>query len=153
MHRLTKPLLLFALLCLLPSCSLAQQHKKDKAAPPSASGSSSQAGDDAIARAFENQTSDIQVQGAGKVIRNLPDDVNGPRHQRFIVELSSGQTLLISHNIDLAPRINGLQVGDRVKFNGEYVWNAKGGVVHWTHKDPRGNHVAGWVIHKGKTYQ
>ena len=108
---------------------------------------------DPIARAFASGTSDIQVEGEGTVIRILPDDLNGSRHQRFIVELPSGQTLLISHNIDLAPRINTLEEGDSVRFNGEYVWNAKGGLIHWTHRDPRGRHVAGWLIHNGKTYQ
>jgi hypothetical protein len=109
--------------------------------------------DDPIAHAFATQASNIQVEGEGKVIRVLPDDLNGLRHQRFIVQLASGQTLLITHNIDIAPRISGLQEGDTVRFNGEYVWNAKGGVVHWTHHDPQGRHLAGWVIHNGKTYK
>ena len=109
--------------------------------------------DDHIGRAFASRTSDIQVEGEGIVIRLLPDDLERPRHQRFIVQLASGQTLLITHNIDIAPRMEGLEVDDTVSFNGEYVWNAKGGVVHWTHHDPQGRHVAGWVIHKGKTYK
>ena len=108
---------------------------------------------DPIGHAFANRTSDIQVEGEGTVIRVLSDDLNGSRHQRFIVELASGQTLLISHNIDVAPRIGGVKVGDSLRFNGEYVWNEKGGVIHWTHHDPRGRHVAGWVMHNGTTYQ
>ena len=109
--------------------------------------------DGPIGRAFERGTSDIQVEGEGTVIRVLPDDEDGSRHQRFIVQLASGQTVLISHNIDLAPRVAGLKVGDNVGFNGEYVWNEKGGAIHWTHHDPKGRHVAGWVIHDGKRYQ
>jgi hypothetical protein len=109
--------------------------------------------DDAAGRAFANRASDIQVEGEGTVIRVLPDDLHAPRHQRFIVQLASGQTLLISHNIDIAPRIDALKVGDSVRFNGEYVWNEKGGVIHWTHRDPRRKHVAGWVLHNGQTYQ
>lgn len=117
------------------------------------SGTSASSDDDAIGRAFASGASDIQVAGEGTVIRVLPDDLDAPRHQRFIVQLASGQTLLISHNIDIAPRIAGLDVGDSVRFNGEYVWNEKGGVIHWTHHDPKGKHVAGWVIHNGKTYK
>ncbi len=109
--------------------------------------------DDPIAQAFASGTSYIQVEGKGTVIRLLPDDLDGSRHQRFIVELASGQTLLFAHNIDVAPRINGLEVGDSVRFSGEYIWNAKGGLVHWTHHDPQGRHVSGWVIHNGKTYK
>jgi hypothetical protein len=109
--------------------------------------------DSAIGRAFASGTSDVQVEGEGTVIQGLPDDVDGSRHQRFIVQRASGQTLLITHNIDVAPRIAGLKVGDSVGFNGEYVWNEKGGVIHWTHHDPQGRHVAGWVMHNGKRYQ
>lgn len=107
----------------------------------------------AIARAFASRTSYVQVEGEGVVVRLLPDDLDGSRHQRFIVQLASGQTLLFAHNIDVAPRIDQLEVGDLVGFYGEYVWNAKGGVIHWTHHDPQGTHVSGWVIHDGKKYK
>lgn len=112
------------------------------------------AGDDSpIGHAFKNRTSNVQVEGDGAVTRILADDLNGSKHQRLIVRLESGQTVLIAHNIDIAPRIAGLQEGDRVRFYGEYVWNEKGGMVHWTHHDPEGRHVAGWLKHKGRTYQ
>ncbi|MGB3534445.1 MAG: DUF3465 domain-containing protein [Microcoleaceae cyanobacterium] len=103
--------------------------------------------------AFDNRRSNIQVKGQGTVIRILADDLDGSRHQRFIIRLRSGQTLLISHNIDLAPRINQLQEGDEVMFYGEYEWNSEGGVIHWTHHDPRGSHVDGWLKHEGQIYQ
>jgi len=109
--------------------------------------------DDAIGRAFANRTSDVQVEGEGVVTRVLSDDISGSRHQRFIVRLASGQTVLISHNIDLAPRLEGLGEGDSVAFDGEYVWNAEGGLIHWTHHDPAGRHVAGWLKYKKRTYQ
>ena len=141
MQQLTKLLLLSVLLCLFPSSSC------------SSVGSNTFVNDDAIGRAFADRASDIQVEGAGTVLRVLPDDLNAPRHQRFIVQLASGQTVLITHNIDIAPRVDALEAGDTVRFSGEYVWNAKGGVIHWTHHDPQGKHVAGWVIHNGKTYQ
>ncbi len=83
----------------------------------------------------------------------LPDDNNGSRHQRFIVRLDSGRTLLVSHNIDLASRIDSLHAGDTVAFYGEYEWNPKGGVIHWTHRDPQGRHVAGWIRHDRRIYQ
>jgi len=114
----------------------------------------SAAGDDSpIGRAFKNRTSNVQVEGEGVVTRILADDRSGSRHQRFIVRLKSGQTVLIAHNIDIAPRVAGLQKGDSVRFNGEYVWNEKGGMVHWTHHDPERRHMAGWVKHNGRTYQ
>ncbi len=112
------------------------------------------AGDDSpIGRAFNTRTSDVQVEGEGVVTRMLADDLVGSRHQRFVVRLASGQTLLIAHNIDIAPRVAGLQKGDRVRFYGEYVWNEEGGMVHWTHHDPEGRHDAGWLKHNGRIYQ
>ena len=107
----------------------------------------------AIRAAFDSQRSDLQVQGRGTVIKVLSDDNNGARHQRFILQLPVGITVLVAHNIDLAPRIPSLKVGDVVEFNGEYEWNSKGGVIHWTHHDPRGQHAAGWLRHDGVTYQ
>lgn len=109
--------------------------------------------DQVIAHAYETRQSDIQVRGEGNVSRLLSDDNKGSRHQRFILKLASGQKLLVAHNIDLAPRIVNLREGDSVQFNGEYEWNDKGGVLHWTHHDPGGRHEAGWLKHKGVTYQ
>jgi hypothetical protein len=110
--------------------------------------------DDAvIENAFANRIGNQQVAGQGTVVKMLPDDSNDSRHQRFIVRLNSGRTLLLSHNIDLAPRIDSLRAGDTVAFYGEYEWNPKGGVIHWTHHDPQGHHPAGWIKHDGQTYQ
>jgi hypothetical protein len=128
-----------------------------KAAAPT-SGSSGAAparssSSDAVGAAFKARRSNVQVQGAGNVIRVLSDDNVGSRHQRFILQLTSGQTVLVAHNIDLAPRIPGLRTGETVSFYGEYEWNAKGGVVHWTHHDPGGRHVGGWLQCRGKRFQ
>ena len=94
-----------------------------------------------------------QVRGSGMVTRILADDNEGSRHQRFILRLGGGRTLLIAHNIDLAPRISSLREGDTVSFYGEYEPNAQGGVIHWTHRDPQGRHTAGWLEHGGRRYQ
>jgi hypothetical protein len=94
-----------------------------------------------------------QVRGSGVVIRVLSDDNDGSRHQRFIVRLDSGRTLLIAHNIDLAPRVASLQKGDTIAFAGQYEWNDKGGVIHWTHHDPQGQHTPGWIEHDGRRYR
>jgi hypothetical protein len=108
---------------------------------------------DQLLSAYENRQSNIPVEGSGVVVKILPDDLQGSRHQRFILRLSSGQTVLIAHNIDLAPRVAALREGDTVEFRGEYEWNSKGGVVHWTHHDPDGRHQAGWLKHNGSIYQ
>ncbi|WP_020167478.1 MULTISPECIES: DUF3465 domain-containing protein [Methylotenera] len=110
-------------------------------------------GEQIIRKAFENHASNLQVEASGKVIKVLDDDTNPPRHQRFILKLDNGISLLVAHNIDLAKRVENLQAGDIVSFSGEYEWNKKGGVLHWTHHDPQGRHAAGWLQHNGQTYQ
>lgn len=109
--------------------------------------------DQSIASAYRSQASGVQVAGQGVVERILPDDHDGSRHQRFIVRLASGQTILVAHNIDLAPRLGSLAPGDTVAFSGVYEWNSMGGVIHWTHHDPEGRHAAGWLEHNGIIYQ
>jgi hypothetical protein len=127
--------------------------QKSRPRKPRASPREFAGGDEVFARAFEQRRSNIQVEGQGVVRKVLSDDNDGRRHQRFIVALASGQTLLISHNIDLAPRVAGLRKGDVVSFGGEYEWNPEGGIIHWTHHDPGKRHPAGWIKHKGVLYQ
>jgi len=74
----------------------------------------SKAHSDGIEVAFKNKRSDVQVRGFGVVKRNLKDDNEGSRHQKFILQISGGQTVLVAHNIDLAPRISDLRIGDTV---------------------------------------
>jgi hypothetical protein len=106
-----------------------------------------------LAAAFENRLSNLQVEGSGVVEKVLRDDLEGSRHQRIILRISDSQTVLIAHNIDLAPRVENIARGDRLEFFGEYEWNNKGGVIHWTHRDPARRHVDGWLKHKGRVYQ
>ncbi len=116
-------------------------------------GLSVDAKDIVLSEAFENRKSNIQISHQGRVVKLLSDDNKGARHQRILVLLKSGQTLLIAHNIDLAPRVENLKVGTTLFFTGEYEWNDKGGVIHWTHRDPRNRHQPGWLKYEGKVYQ
>ncbi len=107
-----------------------------------------------VAGLFRAMRSDVQVEVEGEVVHILPDDNQGSRHQLFLLELSNGITLKVSHNIDIAPYINGIAKGDTARVYGEYEWNDKGGVVHWTHRNTRGgSHPGGWILHKGQKYE
>jgi hypothetical protein len=106
----------------------------------------------ALDAALRGHQSRAEVCGRGVIARLLKDDTQGSRHQRFIVRLPPGQTLLIAYNYDLAPRIEGLRAGAPVEFEGEYEWNPQGGVVHWTHRDPSGHHTPGWIRYDGREY-
>ena len=106
-----------------------------------------------IMKAYKQQISNIQVQSKGEVKAILADDNDGSRHQKMILKLENGLTVLVAHNIDLAPRVEGLRKGEIVEFYGEYEYSPKGGVIHWTHHDPRNKHEAGWLKHNGTIYQ
>lgn len=93
------------------------------------------------------------MKASGIVVRVLSDDLNGSHHQRFIVKVSANKEVLVIHNIDIAQRIPNLKAGDKVEFSGHYIWNNQGGMVHWTHIDPHGEHNNGWIKHHGKIYQ
>ncbi len=107
----------------------------------------------AITEAFAAHRNLPQVHGSGIVTKVLKDDTKGLQHQKFLLKVSDNITILIAHNIDLAPRVADVKEGDVVEFKGEYIYTPKGGTVHWTHKDPRGNHQAGYLKHNGKTYE
>lgn len=112
------------------------------------------AGVQAIESAFLQRQSGIWVEAEGTIERLLADDTKGSRHQRFIVRLSPARTLLISHNIDLANRAP-IAPGDTIAFRGKYEWNERGGVVHWTHRDPQTasdpDSSGGWLRVDGTT--
>jgi hypothetical protein len=102
---------------------------------------------------FNRRVSGKMITLNAEVINILSDDNHPPRHQRFIIKLDNKLTVLISHNIDLAPRVKGLNAGDLVTITGQYEWNDKGGVIHWTHHDPQGRRDGGQIVHNGTVYR
>ena len=106
-----------------------------------------------IVRLYQEHRSGEMAEGSGIVERVPRDDNDGSRHQRFILRVESGHTLLVSHNIDLASRLADLEAGDQVLFRGQYEWNTQGGILHWTHHDPSGRRPGGWLQHLGATYR
>jgi len=101
--------------------------------PPPSSLPSTRAVD--VETAHQQRLSGITLGVTGRVERLLPDDHAGSRHQRFVLRLPSSHTVLIAHNIDLATRVP-VSPADPVTVRGEYEYNEKGGVIHWTHRDP-----------------
>ena len=108
---------------------------------------------DEAAKAYADEADGRLITVQATVERLLADDRDGSPHQRFVVRTASGQTLMVAHNIDLAPRLDGLRPGDTVALSGEYVWNNHGGLMHWTHRDPSGRHAAGYIEWQGRRYQ
>lgn len=109
-------------------------------------------GDRAIQEAFAARRSGVWVEASGEVDRMLADDREGSRHQRFIVRLRDGHSILFAHNIDLASRVP-LQPGSQIRFRGRYEWSERGGTIHWTHHDPDGGSTGGWIEFGGRQYR
>ncbi|MGB8352937.1 MAG: DUF3465 domain-containing protein [Chthoniobacteraceae bacterium] len=146
---------LFSLLLILAAAAYLgfNQNGRNTASSPSQNSTLTSDGDATLNNAIANHQRNIQVQGRAVVTRLLADDTEGIRHQKFIIRIASGQTILIAHNIDEANRIDTLRPGDTIDFNGEYEWTPQGGVIHWTHHDSSGRHPSGWIKLNGQTYQ
>lgn len=84
-----------------------------------------------------------------KVIKLLSDDLEGSKHQKMIIKVGTN-TLLVAHNIDIAPRVP-VKKGEQLLIKGEYEWNDKGGLIHWTHRS-NNSHPAGWIKYNNKKY-
>lgn len=153
MKKLLLPIIVLAAVAFYQFGASRQTFSPSGPSAPGAAESSERLDNAALHRAIASRAEDVQIEATGEVIKLLPDDNQGSRHQRFLVRVGEGRTVLIAHNIDLAPRVDALREGDAVSFSGEYVWNEKGGVVHWTHHDPKARHVDGWIRHEGRTFQ
>ncbi len=138
----------FLFLCGVVGCDFQEKSENDRVQDLSTD--ISYTSDAELKRFFEEKISGQQVTLKGTIKDVLTDDFEGAKHQRFILQLKSSQTVLVAHNIDLAPRISGLKSGEMIEVSGEYEWNPKGGVVHWTHHDPNGVHAAGWIEYQGR---
>lgn len=92
------------------------------------------------------------IETSGYVTRLLHDDDDGARHQRFILNIGGGQTVLVAHNVDLAKRVP-LGLGDRAAVRGLYEWNDLGGMLHWTHDDPLEDEDGGFIEYRRETYR
>ena len=130
-----------------PSPAVATETTRNTAA---ASSSDYRTAIDKIRRAKNDPDAKFWTTVQGSIVKVLKDDTEGSAHQRFLVELSADTTLLVAHNIDLAQRVP-VQTGQNVTISGEYVWNNRGGVLHWTHHDPKGR-KGGWIELAGKRY-
>lgn len=86
-----------------------------------------------------------------RVVGILPDTKHRQRHQRWIVKLANGQTVIAVYNLEIAKRVP-VRIGDIVSLGGEYNWNQKGGVIHWLHGDPKSRRPDGYVHINGSFY-
>lgn len=111
--------------------------------------------DSAVCNAYNAAQSHVEVVADGSVTRVL--GIQSGRvspHEGFLMKLGSGCDLVVrvEVNTDLAGTFP-IASGDPVTVKGEYEYYSRGGVIHWTHHDPRFRHEAGFITIGGKTYQ
>lgn len=137
-----------------PPATGSKQPASTVVTPPQTSNTGNSDYQQAISKIRQSQTNPdakFWTTVQGEVVKLLKDDREGSPHQRFLVEIAPDITLLVAHNIELAARIPA-QAGQQVTVSGEYVWNNRGGVLHWTHHDPKGRR-GGWIEYNGKRYE
>ena len=114
----------------------------------------------ADAPAGQEQIIEAQESGRGlsfvevknvQVVQVLPDEVSANQHQKWMVKLANGRTLLCVYNIDITQRVP-IQVGDTVSMGGQYIFTHAGGLIHWLHADPRAERPNGYVDLNGTRY-
>ncbi len=107
---------------------------------------------DQILQAQASQARKVEVLFSARVRKMLPDDTVGLPHELFLLDLNNGTTVKVAHDTKYAPRVP-IQNGDTVTIKGEYIWNRKGGVVHWTHHSDTPRHEGGYIDFAGNRYQ
>ncbi|HEY8678519.1 MAG TPA: DUF3465 domain-containing protein [Candidatus Dormibacteraeota bacterium] len=117
------------------------------------SAGAAQPDDAAIVQDFHDHQSNVEVTADGTVTTVFADRTSRTGvHEQFIVTLASGDiTVEVEHNISIGARVP-VAEGDHVIVHGEYIWNARGGLIHFTHHDPQGTHEGGYIQDRGQTY-
>ena len=108
-----------------------------------------------VCNAHVEHRSHVETTASGTLVRILrqSDGQYGP-HAQFLVRLDSSCALTV--RVAANERFTGplpLRVGEHVLVHGEYEYYRSGGVIHWTHRDPRGHHDGGFIELSGRLYQ
>jgi hypothetical protein len=155
----------FLLLAQLSACSLQQSRQNDSTMPAQTQSQGQQeaqavhpdsgqafANQDQLLQAQSDHARKVEVEFAARVKKLLRDDTKGLPHQRFLLLLDNGTTVLVAHDTKYAPKVP-LHPGDMVTIKGEYIWNERGGVVHWTHRSDTPRHEGGFIEYAGNRYE
>ena len=119
-------------------------------------GGGTDAGNAAVYDAWRAQRSSVEVTASGSVARIFGTRLGrSGEHEGFLLHLRGpgghGLTVRVEDNVDITGPIP-LQTGDDVEVRGEYIFDPRGGIVHYTHHDPRGHHSSGYVKVRDRLY-
>ena len=122
----------------------------------SGSGAAPGADNAAVYDDWQAQRSYVEVTASGTVTRLLGTR-RGPSgdHEGFLMKLDGagrGLTIRVEDNVGLTGPVP-LVAGDALEVRGEYIFDPRGGLVHYTHRDPSGRHAAGFILTGGRLYQ
>jgi hypothetical protein len=101
----------------------------------------------AVCQAVTAGASHVEVVARGIVTQMLGSSTGaGGAHEGLMMRLNSdcGQTVRVEINTDFTGVVP-VRVGQPITVKGEYETDPDGGVIHWTHRDPRGHHDSGFV--------
>jgi len=125
------------------------------AATSACSGHPEQPDNARICAAYASAQSGVEVIGTGLVVAVLGTS-NGPsgEHEGFVLKLTGDCDLAVrvETNVDITGPVP-LHAGETVVVKGQFEDDTSGGVIHWTHHDPSGRHITGYVEAAGKYYQ
>ncbi len=113
-------------------------------------------GNAAVFDAWRAQRSHIEVTARGVIARDLGTRAGvSAAHEGFLLHLAGasgrGLTVRVEANVDFTGPMP-IAAGESVIVRGEYEFDARGGVIHWTHRDPRGRHPGGYIEIQNKRY-
>ncbi len=96
----------------------------------------------------------VEIRERGVVTRVLGTRLSeSGHHEGFLFALPMRGTrtqLRVEDNVDITGPIP-LHRGQRIELQGQLECNDL--VIHWTHRDPRGQHIAGYISVNGHVYQ
>jgi hypothetical protein len=145
----------FAFAAVLALCACSGATQPSGGAPDRAPARAAVSSD--VCNAYRAQSQRVEVTASGTVVKVLGIR-RGPSgvHEGFLLATDPASgcrlTLRIEHNLDIAGRVP-LERGEPLELRGEYIYDSRGGIVHWTHRDPRGRHPGGYIKANGEVYQ
>lgn len=113
-------------------------------------------GNSVVYDAWRAQRSHVEVTASGVIARDLGTRSGvSAAHEGFLLHLAGasgrGLTVRVEANVDFTGAMP-IAAGEPVVVRGEYEFDPRGGVIHWTHRDPRGRHPDGFIQIQNKRY-
>ena len=104
---------------------------------------------------YASQSSGNEVLVSGHVVALLGTrESRSGKHEGYLVKLNKNCDLLLK--VETNTSITGpipFTHDEPIVLKGVYVYDPLGGLIHWTHHDPSGRHMNGYVIAGGKSYR